>query len=625
MQNLKINLVKFLDKTGDLRMIEESVLKYKNESIHANQNNNSCQPLRIALGFDYIKLVEIAGEFASLLVEEPNIAKKELSDLIKTCCIVLSEWEDMNVYVLFRLNSFPDLISEIKSKNINPGGLFTKTGILAKTTPVEKYTQDISFTCKSALCLEKGKIIKKNVKCSDCGKELVEIARSRLSGEKVYGLFLNPDFLQPSKEYMRTQSIMVELRDELFIGLEIGIRYNLALTVEKDKYLAWGIQPMLPDPLVRAISNLGPPPFPSKISQFITIIKENTYDSPWALVTALSSIIPGNSYPLSAFLHLKTALLLSLASICSKCPVPILALGDCGTLMMDAWYCSPRAIFSPSGPTSLLLASYGVCLVHENTTGLSFVTTAVESELVTIIHHKSSKDKSHSTYPLKAAVWMYWNCNKHSGQDVNKLKTLINIFGIPFLDNIDVNDEEISEHLLQKAVDNISSSDVISQKDFRKFIDIISGIKVTMSEMAVNLIRNYFVANRRERPECLPLKAIKVLTSLSESHARLSLRDTVTYEDAVAAIYLYEESISILFGPSVSSELPKRTLTANSPVEIARQMDTILGKFSLWLQSYTTNQNGSVLDDNDGSFQFSIASPSTSTKSMKKVPTLLQS
>nr|XP_014281767.1 minichromosome maintenance domain-containing protein 2 isoform X3 [Halyomorpha halys] len=464
--------------------------------------------------------------------------------------------------------------------------------------------QDISFTCKYTTCLKKGKILKKNGKCSDCGKELIEIARSRLSGEKVYGLFLNPNFLQPSKEYTRTQCIMVELRDELFTSLEIGIRYNLALTIEKDKYVAWGVQPMLPDPLVRAISNLAPPPFPSKISQFISTIKENTYDSPWALVTAFSSIIPGDSYPLSAFLHLKTALLLSLGSICSKSPVPILALGDCGKLMMDAWYCSPRAIFSPSSSTSLLLASYGVCLVHDNITALSFVTTAVESELVTVTNHVLPKDKSHSTYSLKAAVWMYWNCNKHSGQDVNKLKTLINIFGIPFLDNIDVNDEEISEHLLWKAIGNSRSFDIISQKDFRKFIDIISGLKVTMSEMARTLIRNYFVANRRERPECLPLKAIKVLTSLSESHARLSLRDTVTYEDAVAAIYLYEESISILFGPSVSSELPKRTVTANSPVEIARQMDTILGKFSLWLQSYTTNQNNSIPEDNDGSFQF---------------------
>lgn len=58
---MKINLIKFLDKTGDLRIIEESVLKYKNESIHANQNNNFCPPLRISLGFDYITLLEMAG------------------------------------------------------------------------------------------------------------------------------------------------------------------------------------------------------------------------------------------------------------------------------------------------------------------------------------------------------------------------------------------------------------------------------------------------------------------------------------------------------------------------------------------------------------------------------------
>lgn len=68
------------------------------------------------------------------------MAKKELSDLIESSCLVLSELEEINIHVLFRLNSFPDLISAIKNKNINPGGLFTKNGILAKTTPVEKYT-----------------------------------------------------------------------------------------------------------------------------------------------------------------------------------------------------------------------------------------------------------------------------------------------------------------------------------------------------------------------------------------------------------------------------------------------------------------------------------------------------
>ena len=61
-------------------------------------------------------------------------------------------------------------------------------------------------------------------------------------------------------------------------------------------------------------------------------------------------------------------------------------------------------------------------------------------------------------------------------------------------------------------------------------------------------------------------------TSLSESHARLSLRDTVTYEDAVAAIFLYEESINVIFGPSIFSKPPNRTTTVNNPIEIAHQV-----------------------------------------------------
>lgn len=61
-------------------------------------------------------------------------------------------------------------------------------------------------------------------------------------------------------------------------------------------------------------------------------------------------------------------------------------------------------------------------------------------------------------------------------------------------------------------------------------------------------------------------------TGLSESHARLSMRDTVTFEDAVAAIFLYEESIGIIFGPSMYSKQPKRVIDSGDAVSIARQV-----------------------------------------------------
>ncbi|KAL1122045.1 hypothetical protein AAG570_003451 [Ranatra chinensis] len=123
---------------------------------------------------------------------------------------------------------------------------------------------------------------------------------------------------------------------------------------------------------------------------------------------------------------------------------------------------------------------------------------------------------------------------------MHRLRTLIDIFGLPFLgDTNDSEEEAIVNHLLTKAMGHEEQLSYLSESHIK--------------EVCYQVI-------------------IRCLTSMCESHARLSLRTSVTYEDAVAVLFLYEESITSLFGPSLISSAPKRTITPSDTISIARQV-----------------------------------------------------
>ncbi|KAK2166328.1 hypothetical protein LSH36_40g19044 [Paralvinella palmiformis] len=86
-----------------------------------------------------------------------------------------------------------------------------------------------------------------------------------------------------------------------------------------------------------------------------------------------------------------------------------------------------------------------------------------------------------------------------------------------------------------------------------KFLQLARQIKPEFSEAGENLIKGYYVASRTLRVNDIqlwtpPIGAVKVVTALSEAHAKLCLRDVVTEHDAVMAILLYEEYVTIRSG-----------------------------------------------------------------------------
>nr|XP_015208862.1 PREDICTED: MCM domain-containing protein 2 isoform X1 [Lepisosteus oculatus] len=81
------------------------------------------------------------------------------------------------------------------------------------------------------------------------------------------------------------------------------------------------------------------------------------------------------------------------------------------------------------------------------------------------------------------------------------------------------------------------------------------GVQAELSPEAERLIHGYFLASRRVRTGTaqgpkVPVASVKLLFSFAEAHAKLSLRSRVLEEDAVIAVLLCENSITLKHGAS---------------------------------------------------------------------------
>ncbi|XP_054268889.1 uncharacterized protein LOC128990520 [Macrosteles quadrilineatus] len=169
---------------------------------------------------------------------------------------------------------------------------------------------------------------------------------------------------------------------------------------------------------------------------------------------------------------------------------------------------------------------------------------------------------------------------------------------MPFIGDGGADIEVVADHLLYESMQTRTSKveGAIPEQDLKEYLNIVCSYKVQLTPQAKKLLRNYFVASRRERPDCLPLNALKTLTALAEAHARLCLRTIVTYDDVVLVVFLYEESIAALYGTSLMSPPPSMLGADSSNFTITEQITLTLKNFSMWLDQYVKSllSEGSV-------------------------------
>ncbi|XP_067290396.1 minichromosome maintenance domain-containing protein 2 isoform X2 [Pseudorasbora parva] len=90
-------------------------------------------------------------------------------------------------------------------------------------------------------------------------------------------------------------------------------------------------------------------------------------------------------------------------------------------------------------------------------------------------------------------------------------------------------------------------------QDYKELLAYARELKVEMTPEAERMIHGYYMASRRVRSDStqrasVSVTSIKLLISLAQAHAKLSLRTQVLEEDAVIAVLLCESSVTLKHG-----------------------------------------------------------------------------
>ncbi|KAM8822373.1 minichromosome maintenance domain-containing protein 2 isoform 5-T5 [Spinachia spinachia] len=113
-------------------------------------------------------------------------------------------------------------------------------------------------------------------------------------------------------------------------------------------------------------------------------------------------------------------------------------------------------------------------------------------------------------------------------------------------------------HMLQQAVQPgkllYPSCWEFSTQDYKELVGHARSLKAEISAGAEKIIHGYYMASRRVRTQSHGVKmsvaSVKLLISLAEAHCKLCLRTQVLEEDAVIAILLCENSVTLKHGAS---------------------------------------------------------------------------
>ncbi|XP_005107115.2 uncharacterized protein LOC101851527 [Aplysia californica] len=206
--------------------------------------------------------------------------------------------------------------------------------------------------------------------------------------------------------------------------------------------------------------------------------------------------------------------------------------------------------------------------------------------------------------PLRCQAWAYCDpsTTPSRGRKADLLlpaadtgplaKPLLDSFSfISFLDTTDVGvaDETVVEAAVHTLVswseagcDVIEEPDVLQVQDIEQLLSMARATEPEMTVEAEMLLHNYYTACRMARSSGLsgsdvPTSAIHALTSLAVGFAKLKLSSVVREEDAVMAIYLYEECLTARFGLSVLQVQPQPHIPESQlPQFLGKELDLLL-------------------------------------------------
>lgn len=565
------------------------VLLYLDKKKHLVEMQSSCKqfvieqtelswrqfpPLRYRLDIDMMQLLNDFPYVGKLLLDEPMKWQDICVDILFTCIQTIHEKsEELPIHraqmtVILNIKCLPQNVVEINPRHYR--GLTYIQGVLLEISKSFSYVIHSVWNCPED-CEGSEKILhyipKSPPRCYVCKTVLFENSAFRRCADQVIGTFMM------EKDFICKR---IKISDEHFNKLKLGARHNLVVVIVKKTTFVWAIE---------AVNDL-PAPSTIRIAKDIADLFVGCKGTPWTFIYCLASSIGMNVCPLNCFMPLKICLLLSLTSVAAHvhtgCSIlHVLAAGlDTGyasSIMTAAANLATTSICLGTSHTSvstaLLASSGGVCLLplplHTyQQKQISELLRAMESGEVTAEYHKVN---------FSSAVWS-------QGMNVKKivLFNVANIFGTVCRGDFGDNVDDITEFQLLQAVE-CAKADTEEKRvlhDLKNYINSVAGIHVELTKETEELLKTYFLAARKNRPQEVSASTMGALVSISLASARLCRRMKVNEEDAIFAIWLH------VCGSSEPRSAPEEYLQTPTNTKL---LHSNMKKFKEWLDMFIRN------------------------------------
>lgn len=523
-------------------------------------------PLRFLLEIDVMNVFDLLPSLGDFLLREPLKWQSICNDIFYACLKSIdSEFvqniESAQLAVILRLKSLPRyLLSDTRKSLISISGL-----LIAVSKPTS-YVYHTVWSCPEEC--EGNEVIlhyipKHPPKCYVCKSVLYENGGFRRCGEQVKATFKIKHTL-----ISKTFNIV----DDLIPYLRLGARYTLTTVVLKKSTFVWSLQE----------TNILRAPITSSIPPDIKELFEACDGLPWKFIYCLASSIGVQISPLNCFMHVKINLLLSLTSVKASMLTDSTILhflaaghdtGYVGNLMKQAAKIADRHIVlgnsSSSASTSLIASSGGVCLMP-----FPFHVYG-QKQTYEILSAIETREISTSNAKLQCAVWA-------QGNDFKKmvLYNVASIFGNVTRGDYGEYSDELSDFILNQTLEpvKICNEEFEALKDVALYTDLVAGMEVSLDKATEDLLSNYFLAARKERPKGVTIGSMNALVTICMTSARLCRRAVTNVQDAVFAIWLHVSGIP---EPRFA---PEEYLSTPSDI---KRLNVIMGNFKDWLEKFT--------------------------------------
>ncbi|XP_051970101.1 minichromosome maintenance domain-containing protein 2 [Xyrauchen texanus] len=442
--------------------------------------------------------------------------------------------------------------------------------------------------------------------CFLCSSPLKEDVKSRVLGDKQLVELIHVKAVDVLGVHevssLRYQSVTLFLRDELCNSMRIGHLYRVVgipAHVHQWPSITWSVEACSIQPWT--------PKCPCLVSNNFQNLLTASACSPWRFTAIVANSFGSPVIPPGLYNTLKLGLLLSLVQTDGNPDTPnhldVLALTS-DTLIIDRLMryslgLAQRGIHhTVTGELlaslsrdeygvgtanihagSALLATGGVCLLGDLTCykkdKMDMLQSALETRTVSVfIPAKKYGDDTDQqlSFPVHCNFWALANAASPSKKTARCDEVLgsVEMGSVPLqlaeAFGLMIQCRETSNHPLLSMTVHILKQAIypgepvypaciqFTTQDYKELLAYARDLKVAMSPEAERMIHGYYMASRRVRSDShgssVSTTSIKLLISLAQAHAKLSLRTQVLEEDAVIAVLLCESSFTLKHGAS---------------------------------------------------------------------------